>query len=42
MRICKHLNCKTIASFGLIGTKKALFCSEHKKDNMIDVKNKKC
>ena len=42
MVICKQLNCKTKASFGVIDTKIALFCSEHKQDNMEDINNKKC
>jgi hypothetical protein len=42
MSICKFENCKTIASYNVDGQKKALYCSVHKKENMVDVKNKTC
>jgi len=47
MTICKHVNdkeekCKTRANYNIKGEKKALYCKEHKKDNMVDVKHKTC
>ena len=46
MSICKHVNdkgekCKTHANYNIKG-EKALYCKDHKKDNMIDVRNKTC
>jgi hypothetical protein len=35
-------NCKKNPCFNLPSESKALYCFEHKKENMIDVKNKKC
>ena len=42
MAICKFENCKTRASYNVDGQKKALYCSLHKKENMVDVKSKMC
>jgi hypothetical protein len=39
--MCKQLHCKVRASFGF-KHEKANFCKEHKKENMINVVNKKC
>jgi len=41
MSICKFENCKTRASYNIEGHK-PLYCSVHKKENMVDVKNKTC
>jgi len=41
-RICIHENCKTIPSFNYVNETKRLYCSKHKLDNMINIKNKKC
>ena len=41
-KTCIYENCKTISNFNIEGEKKPLYCSIHKKENMIDVKNKKC
>ena len=40
--ICIHLECKTIPVFNTEGNKNALYCASHKKDGMIDIKNKTC
>ena len=40
MRIC--LNCSKRANFNYKNEKKALYCSTHKLDDMVDIKNKKC
>lgn len=42
MAKCKHQNCAKRASFGLSNTKKALFCSEHKEIDFVNVVSKKC
>ncbi len=39
---CQHEGCTKIPCFNYITENKVLFCSEHKKPNMVDVKNKKC
>jgi hypothetical protein len=41
MTICKHEGCKKIASYNINGLM-ARTCKEHKTDNMVNVKNKKC
>lgn len=41
-RICIEENCKKTAHFNNPGEKIRLYCSEHKKYGMIDIKNKKC
>ncbi len=41
MTICKEINCKKQACYGLIGDIPQ-FCKEHKSDDMDDVRNKKC
>ena len=40
--MCKENGCKIIPSFNKEGETKALYCSEHKKDGMVDVKSKTC
>ena len=39
---CSEEGCKTIPNYNYEGEKTALYCSKHKLDNMIDIKNKKC
>lgn len=40
--ICKETNCKLRALYSPKGTKKPEYCRTHKKENMIDVLNKRC
>jgi hypothetical protein len=40
--MCIHPDCKTRPIYNFDGETKALYCSAHKKDNMVDVKNKTC
>ena len=40
--MCKETNCKTIPYFNVEGQTKALYCFNHKLENMVDVKNKTC
>ena len=42
MPICKFENCKTRASYNVDGQSKALYCGVHKKENMVNVRNKTC
>ena len=39
---CIYNNCNKRASFNLEGTKKGIYCSTHKLENMIDVVSKTC
>ena len=39
---CIHQNCTSRPSYNLPTEKKSLYCKEHKKDNMIIVKNRQC
>jgi hypothetical protein len=41
-KLCQQGNCKTRASFNFEGETKAVYCSEHKKENMVNVKSKTC
>ena len=41
-RICTHIDCKKQPSYNLEGQTKGIFCNEHKKSNMIDVKSPTC
>jgi len=41
-RKCQHENCKKIPCFNYEGESKAIYCSEHKLENMIDIVSKKC
>ena len=41
-KTCIHPNCKTRPTYNVEGQTKALYCSEHKSDEMVDVINKKC
>ena len=40
--MCIHPCCKTRPNFNTEGETKALYCSAHRKDGMVDVKNKTC
>ena len=40
--MCIYLNCKKQPNYNLEGETKGLYCFSHKKEEMIDVKNKKC
>ena len=40
--MCKFANCNKRPNYNLPSEKKGLFCSEHKTENMIDVKNTRC
>ena len=40
--MCKENGCNVIPNFNNEGEIKGLYCSRHKKEGMIDVKNKKC
>ena len=42
MTICRVDGCEIGASFNIEGEKKRLYCSNHKADGMVDVRNKKC
>jgi hypothetical protein len=40
-KTCKEDGCKTHPIYNFEGQKEALYCSKHKKDGMINVKNKR-
>jgi len=40
--MCVHKGYKTIPTFNVEGETRGLYCSVHKLENMIDVKNKTC
>jgi hypothetical protein len=40
--MCKEKDCKKIPTFNVEGEKKGLYCSTHKKEDMVDVINKTC
>jgi hypothetical protein len=40
--MCKEKDCKKQPNFNKEGETKRLYCSEHKKEGMVDVNNKKC
>ena len=47
MIICKHVNdngerCRIRAYFNIQGEKEGLYCVSHKKEDMVDIKNKTC
>ena len=42
MRVCNEKNCTFRPHYNTEGETKALYCSAHKKDGMIDVKHPKC
>ena len=39
---CSHDGCKTHPYYNKEGEKKTLYCDKHKKEGMVDVKNKTC
>ena len=41
-KMCIHEGCKTRPNYNVEGETKALYCFPHKKDGMVDVKNKRC
>ena len=41
-KLCQQGNCKIRASFNFEGEIKAIYCFEHKKENMVNVKSKTC
>ena len=40
--MCKYKDCNKRPSFNTEGETKAIYCANHKKDGMVDVKNKTC
>ena len=40
--MCKSEGCKTIPTYNVEGETKALYCSTHRLDGMVDVKHKTC
>ena len=40
--MCIHEGCSTIPIYNIDGEKKALYCSTHKKEGMVNVKDKTC
>ena len=40
--MCNFINCLKRPTFNLPSENKALYCFEHKKENMIDIKSKRC
>ena len=42
MGLCIENDCETNANFNYINETKPLYCAKHKKDSMVNVKNKKC
>ena len=40
--ICIHEECKKSANFNYENEKKAIYCGEHKLDEMINIISKKC
>lgn len=41
-RICIEIGCEIQSNFNFEGETKGIYCTNHKKINMIDVKNRKC
>ncbi|CAM9402508.1 unnamed protein product, partial [Choristocarpus tenellus] len=41
-QICEHHGCTTQASYGLAGTQRPIFCSTHKEEDMVGLKNRPC
>ena len=39
---CIYINCTRYAAYNNPGEKKRIYCSEHKKENMVDVAHKRC
>jgi len=42
MAICKFDKCRKRATYNIKGQKVVLYCNTHKKENMIDIRNKTC
>jgi hypothetical protein len=42
MTICKNSNCNKHPTFNYKNEKTALYCNQHKLDDMIDIKYKSC
>jgi hypothetical protein len=42
MGVCSHDGCKTRPIYNKEGEKKALYCAKHKKEGMVNVKDKTC
>lgn len=38
---CKEINCNKRASYNYEGEKKYMYCKEHKKENMINIAEKR-
>ena len=41
-KYCIFENCKTLSNFNIEGEKNPLYCSIHKKENMINIRSKTC
>ena len=41
-KYCIENDCTKIASYNLVDEKKAIYCKDHLKPNMLNVKAKKC
>ncbi len=41
-KYCIETNCSIIASYNISTIKKAIYCKDHAKDDMVNVKAKKC
>ncbi|CAN0592613.1 unnamed protein product [Laminaria digitata] len=41
-RRCLHDSCEKLPTFGVIGSKKAVYCKQHAEDGKVDVCNKRC
>ncbi len=39
---CSHAGCTKVPSYGVDGTNKMEFCSQHKRDGMVDLRHKRC
>ncbi|CAM9134503.1 unnamed protein product, partial [Discosporangium mesarthrocarpum] len=40
--LCEHRDCTTQASYGLEGTQRPIFCTLHKEEDMVSLKNRLC
>ena len=41
-QMCKEKNCKITPNFNILGQSRGLYCSNHKLDNMFNVRIKTC
>ena len=39
---CNEKDCKKVGFFNLINESYGIYCSEHRKENMIDIKHRRC